>query len=83
MANPIRFPKPPNNPEEILRWARDVTRSLNQMVEDVYSYRTAEKYTLATPSVAQRTITSTYTATEVREFVIQMANDLQEKGQLP
>lgn len=76
-----KFPNPPHVLDA--KWARQLIRSLNQFADDLEAFRTATGIYDITASVEQRTITSTVTATELREFVARMAKDLQEKGHLP
>ena len=83
MANirPVRFPNAPA--EYTQQWGARLVNEINLMYNDLSRFRTATGVYAITATAVNRTITATYTATEVREFLIQVAKDLQDRGILP
>lgn len=78
---PVRFPNAPKDWSQ--DWGARLVNELHFMYNDLTRYRTATGMYSITATAVNRTITATYTATEVREFVIQLAKDLKDRGHIP
>lgn len=84
---PNVLPKPPRgtmDPADWEDWATRLVRKLEMIQRETQAPHTATGiYNVATGLTFNRSITATYTATEVREFAASLARDLQEKSFIP
>ena len=80
-TRPVRIPSAPS--EYSRDWAETLVRQVNNMYNDIASFRSATGQYAITCTAVNRTLSATISATEVREVLITMAKDLQEKGGLP